>query len=839
MLRATARRHQGNDQKTRNDLEKVMKENESLKSKLEHFQSTSSTRSQARPGEVDNSSFPGNGEGEVSRGRTRAEYESMYSQLPRNIKYVTVEMALMTADASMILRDWKEMEQHCSWALKEAGDLHDLPLTSLCHFMMGVALYNQRKWGLAFEAFRNAGPCKNVHKTSEEVEEWLRKAQRAGEASSATSAFPSSSGLVSAMPMSSIPRSGASVTTPPNWESLAGFDSAGPTSGQTPGTPWNPQERERHTPLASVGPAAEEPPSTQEIRDFAFERNPINHQTLPPRLVPSPSSTSVAENNVVRTLDPNSSSLNDNIDNSLELKSPRPSPFHPSSLKLNTPLFPRTRSPLYVPSSTPSPPPTRHSSPLVQYQENPNRSTNLPSRSRSPLMQAHSHRDPSNLSQDDILRLRWGQRINVPQTQSPRSRRGIAWRLHSNNVPKRGILKRRSTTVGERPAAVEEEDEDTEGSDAAAPVMVGHGLHPEPRRGHRRQQSKSFSGASNVTWDELDPPTVQSEVDQIIESRADVLRQWRRYHPDAIDRSHLLAESGTAIDKGNMVVADRDHSSPTNQRRRSYSGGESDLSSESSPPSEIENRTSSGRSEDGRTLFTAKPEQPSSTRPRLGSELWSPNDADDEEGDVSGGNCDSPGTGGSGESGADGESDESDASTKTVVDEDSPYHDGHEDTATNGGNDECGANGEIDESDSSTKAVVDSDSPYSDGRDESDASTKAVVDEDSPGNGESDESGASTKAVVDSDSPGNGWGDESLINYGSDESDTSMKTVIDIRSSDQEERSPDSEPWGPEDGESGPGEEPRGLDEEIGSPENQEEETPEEEKTSRRSETDL
>lgn len=823
--RAIVHRYQENERKTGNDLEKAMNENQSLKSKIEQLQSILNKRSQARRGEVDNPSFHRDSESDIPPMRTREKYESMYTQLPRSIKYVTVEMALMAADASLILRDWKDMEQHCTWALKEASDLHDQPLTSLCHFTMGIALYHQRKWGLAFEAFSKAGPCKEVHKTFEEVEEWQRKAQRAGEASSAASAFPSSSGPVSAMPMSSVPRSGASVTTPQKWESLADFDSAGPVSGQTPGTPWNHQERERRTQLASEGPAAEELSSTYERRDFALSSG----------VMPSLSNTSISENNIVQALDPNSSSPNDNINTSSELKIPRPSPFHSSSLILNAPIFPRSRSPLYVPSSTPSPPLTRHPSPLVQTQKNPDRSTNSPFRSQSPLTQAHSHLDPSNLSHDEILHIRRGQRLNVPQIQSPRSRRGIERQLHSNKVPKKGIMKRRSTTTGERPAAVEEEDEDNKESDAAVPTRGGQVLHPEPRRGHKRQQSRSFSGASNATWDNHATPTVQSQVDQIVGSRADVLRQWRTLHPNAMDRSHLVAESERATEGGNRTVVDRDCSSPTNRRRRRYKGGESDISSESSPPDKneqiinerkkgpvvVRNATeepSSGRSEDRTTTFTAKTEQLLSTRPRLGAELWSPNDADDEKGDMSGGSGNSPSNGGRRESGANGDSDESGARTETVVDEDSPG---------NSENDESDVNDGGCESDASTKAVVDSDSPYNDESDKSAARTKIAADSGSSGNGGGCESDASTKTVIDSDSPGNGgrnedWSDEIVADGESYESDASTKTVINAGSSEYVDRTLNSDAWFLGDEETNQDEKPGDSDEEVRSSEKQE-----------------
>lgn len=811
-------RYQENERKTEKDLKTAMNENKSLKSKLEQLQSILNKRSQPRGGEVHDPRFHRDSEGDIFPVRTREEYESMYAQLPRSIRYVTVEMALMAADASLILRDWKDMEQHCTWALKEASDLDDKPLTSLCHFTIGITFYHQRRWGLAFEAFSKADPCKEVHKTSQEVEEWQRKAQRAGEATSTASTFSSSSRPVSAMAMSSVPKSGTSVKTPPKWESLADFDSAGPVSGQTPGTSWNHQEMERHTQLASGGPAAEELSTTYERRDFA----------LSSRVMSSPSNTSISENNGVQAIDPNSSSPDDNINTSPELKSPRPSPFHPSSLILNAPIFPRSRSPLYVPSSTPSPPLTRHPSPLVQTQKNPDRSTKSPFMFQSPLAQAHSRSDPSNLSHDETLHIRWSQSLNVPQMQSPRSRRGMERQLHSNNVPKKRIMKRRSTITGARPAAVEEADEDNTESDAAAPTRGGQVLHPEPRESHKRQQSKSFSGASNVTWDDHATPTVSSQVGQIVESRADVLRQWRTLHPNAADRGHLVAASERATEGGNRMVADRDYSSPTNRRWR-YKDGEPDISSESSSPNKneeminerkkgpvamrsVNEELSSGGSEDRRTPFAARTEQLLSTRPRPSAGLWSPNDADDEKGDMSAGSGNSPSNGGLHESGVNGDSDESGISTKTVGDKDSI------------------GNGEIDgsdfsdggcETDASTKVAVDSNSPYSD---ESDKSTARA---DSSSNSGGCESDASMQAVIDSDSPGNGGrtedrSGESVADSESYESDASTKTVINAGSSVDVEGTLNSDAGFLGDEESSQDEKPGDSAEEVRSSEEQE-----------------
>ncbi len=66
-------------------------------------------------------------------------------------------------------------------------------------------------------------------------------------------------------------------------------------------------------------------------------------------------------------------------------------------------------------------------------------------------------------------------------------------------------------------------------------------------RSLRLQHRRSFRSVRNVTWDEDDPPTVQGGADQNIASRAELMKQWRAYHPGAIDRSHLIAENNVPL----------------------------------------------------------------------------------------------------------------------------------------------------------------------------------------------------------------------------------------------------------------------------------------------------
>ena len=425
----------------------------------------------------------------------RKEPKVSYKKLAHSVTHELVEISIMRAEVAALLINWKEMENHTVYAHEEAISLENQPLTALCHFTMGMALYNQRKWALSYEAFRLAVPCGGTYKTPDEVDNWLEKTRDAVDTLYSRSVAPTS-----AMPQSSIPDSRATAASPSRWETLGELASATSTRVRTPDTPSSSQ-------------------GNGEVS--------ASDQASPPDETPSPSPTSLSQSTI--QLDPGSDRRSHGTsvyrahsptpEDSRRVPSPLPRP-NPQFI-LNVPSPPRVRSPrLYKPGTSPPPTLARHPSPssrgreyhdpesplssgsaldLVQRGDEPG--TIAPSEPRHQPFEVSNREDLKSTSRSPVsIGVPSSQRSSGPRMSSPKSSQGIERQISSYSTPEMTEQKHSSGTTGEPPISFKHEENQTEmaaGLPEATELLTGWRKLSPPSHQLKRSQTISSVDDSN------------------------------------------------------------------------------------------------------------------------------------------------------------------------------------------------------------------------------------------------------------------------------------------------------------------------------------------------------
>ena len=463
-------------------------------------------------------------------------------KIPGQVRRALVRTIVMRARVAAILENWRRMETHANHALKEAYDLNDLPLTGLCFFTLGIAFYNQKCWHVASEAFVLALPSVDIYTDSKELDEWYVKTHKGIGSLKTPWTGPLSTARLRQMSVFSAPDSGYPKTNADGWENLAGLASGdrmssegtfsargstsmrnsvtwrGSLSGQISITVPNwkgwqnfvkfrrPESlgseiKERIAPDNEVSPS-EPMPSFPETSAPENMVAPPSVERPPSESIPSPSKDPISGNTVTSSQGLGDSLPEDNVAHSNssdpeELRVPRARAISPRPVViLNPSPMPPGRSPLYNPSPSPSPPRTRHLSPLNSTEDYVDTGERPLARVRSRLDEVHNSRNPSIASQDNDLRHQPEQGSYISQTPSSTINEENDKESHANREQRHRTWFGASNLTKKQRAAMERrENEDHHGGNDNE-----DGTHEEVIHSHDQEEEDK----DGTTYDEKD-----------------------------------------------------------------------------------------------------------------------------------------------------------------------------------------------------------------------------------------------------------------------------------------------------------------------------------------------
>ncbi|KAL8671735.1 MAG: hypothetical protein Q9168_003780, partial [Polycauliona sp. 1 TL-2023] len=115
----------------------------------------------------------------------------LYNNSPDRLRQMAVEFLLHRSKIAYALKDWKTMERTSREAYETATYFNWEPYVARCAFWIGIALYHQKNWVEAYDAFEEADRTNGYYIARRYILHWLEKTNKRMEGSPWSSAAPS------------------------------------------------------------------------------------------------------------------------------------------------------------------------------------------------------------------------------------------------------------------------------------------------------------------------------------------------------------------------------------------------------------------------------------------------------------------------------------------------------------------------------------------------------------------------------------------------------------------------------------------------------------------------
>ena len=103
------------------------------------------------------------------------KHPSLYNDFPDHLRQMAVELLVQRSKVAYTLKDWKSMETSSRQAYNLARSFDWEPYIARSAFWIGIALYHQKNWTEAYEAFEEADKTNGYYIARRIILHWLSK----------------------------------------------------------------------------------------------------------------------------------------------------------------------------------------------------------------------------------------------------------------------------------------------------------------------------------------------------------------------------------------------------------------------------------------------------------------------------------------------------------------------------------------------------------------------------------------------------------------------------------------------------------------------------------------